>query len=133
VFFFTTAHGGILLLKFRAHPLLGLGRPLVHAFMAQLAQRFNQLLFDRIGCLDRPIRIPGQIQDALKARPQFGMLAEGFEKLPFGCAELTARLVFHPHSIGGTGDICTFYSAKIFPPLTRFQLHPDGSSHEKHD
>jgi hypothetical protein len=26
--------------------------------------------------------------------------------------------------MGGTGDICTFYSAKIFPPLTRFQLHP---------
>jgi len=114
------AHGGILLLELRAHPLLGLGRPLVHTFMTQLAQHFNQLPLDGIGRLDRTVGIAGQIQDALKARPQFGMLAKRFEELPFGRAELTARLVFHPYFIEGTVDICTFYSAKIFPPLTRF-------------
>ncbi len=108
------------MLEFRAHPLLGPGRPLVHAFLAQLAQRFNQLLLDDRGRLDRTVRIMGQVQDALKARPQFGMLAKRFEELLVGRAELIARLVFHPHFIGGTGDICTFYSAKIFPPLTRF-------------
>ena len=88
--------------------------------MAQLAQRFNQLLLDSLGPLDRTVRMAGQFQDALKARPQFGMLAKRFEKLLVGRAGLIARLVFHPHFIGRTGDICTFYSAKIFPPLTRF-------------
>jgi hypothetical protein len=50
-------------------------------------------------------------------------LAERFEELFFGRAELTTltrRFVFHPHFIGGTVDICTFYSANIFPPLTHF-------------
>ena len=88
--------------------------------MAQLAQRFNQLPFDGIGRLDRTVRVAGQVQDALKARPQFGLLPERLEELLLGRAELTTRLVFHPHSIGGTGDICTFYSAKILPPLTHF-------------
>jgi hypothetical protein len=46
-------------------------------------------------------------------------LAERFEELFFGRAELTTRFAFHPHFIGGTVDICTFYSAKILPPLTR--------------
>jgi len=88
--------------------------------MAQLAQRFNQLPLDGIGRFDGTVRIAGQFQDALKARPQFGMLAKRLEELLVGRAELLARLVFHPHFIGGIGDICTFYSANIFPPLTRF-------------
>jgi hypothetical protein len=107
------------LLEFRAHALLGLGRPLVHAFMAQLTQHFDQLPLNRIGTLDRTARIARQIQDDLKARSQFGMLAQRFEKLLFARADLTTRFVFHPHFIGGTVDICTFYSAKISPPLTR--------------
>ena len=87
--------------------------------MAQLAQRFNQLPLDGVRRLDRTVRIPGQVQDGLKARPQLGMLAKRFEELLVGRTELMARLVFHSHFIGGTGDICTFYSSEIFAPLTR--------------
>jgi hypothetical protein len=107
------------LLEFSAHPLLGLGCPQVHAFMTQLAQHFNQLPLDGIGRFDRTLHVMGQRQDALKADSQFGILAERFEELLFGRAELTTRFAFHPHFIWGTVDICTFYFVKIFPPLTR--------------
>jgi len=70
--------------QFQAHALLGLGRPLVHTFVAQLPQRFNQLRLDGIGRLDGTLRVASQLQDALKARPQFGMLAERFEELFLG-------------------------------------------------
>ena len=82
--------------------------------MAQLAQRFNQLLLDGVHRLDRTVRIPGQVQDGLKARPQFGMLPQRFEELLLGRAELAARLLFHPHFIGGTGDLWRFFQKSDF-------------------
>jgi hypothetical protein len=51
-----------LLLEFRADPLLGLGRPLVHGFMTQLAQHFNQLLLDGIGRFDGTVRNGAKIR-----------------------------------------------------------------------
>ena len=78
---------------------------MVHARVAQLVQFLDEPLLHGIGALPRTVRRVREFQDALEARPQFGMLAQPLQELCFRRVErVTAdRFRFHPDVIEGSG------------------------------
>ena len=102
--FFTTAHGGLTRLEFITDALLGLGRPLVHGRMAQLAQILNQQFLHRIGRLEGTGGGVRQIENALHSRRHLRMLPESLDEVRFLGGEFrTAAGLFQPDFIGASG------------------------------
>ena len=87
--------------KFATHPLLGLGRPLVHAGIAQETHFLNQQFLDLIGRLQWTRLAIGDVQDALDSFPHLGVSTELLDELDFGLAKLflTGVFLIHPHFI----------------------------------
>ena len=90
--------------------------------MAQPTHLLDQQFLHFVGGLQRAFGIAGEVHDALNPFHHRRLLTELLDELNLTLAELVAASVFmlHPHPIEPTVYICTFYSAEISAPLTRF-------------
>ena len=87
----------------------------------QLAQLLDQQRLHFIGCFERAVRGVSEVEDVLQPGQPLRLLPKPLDELGFLRREPgVAEVRFHPEFIAANGCVCTFYSAEILPPLTRF-------------